>query len=104
MKPEYADIFKNCEPQSIIETANLSAFLSMDLPKRVLVWYIDDYIRNNTNTIEDITNFLGATPLDKETCLAHGLEESDNIWEVYPDQFKKIFEKDYVKQASSGGS
>ena len=100
MKPEYAEVFKNIEPPTIIETANLSAYLSMDLPKRVLVWHIAEYIRNNTHTIEDITNFLGATPLDEATCRAHGLDETDNIWEVYPDQFKKIFGKDYVKQAS----
>ena len=100
MKPEYAELFKNIEPPTILKAANLSIYLSMELPKRVLIWYIAEYIRNNTHTIEDITTFLGATPLDEATCRAHGLDETDNIWEVYPDQFKKIFNKDYVKPSS----
>ncbi|KAE9548881.1 hypothetical protein FO519_007906 [Halicephalobus sp. NKZ332] len=104
MKSEYLEIFRDRQPPNIIEAANLSAYMSMDLPKRVLVWGIADYIRNDTHSIDDITKFLGATPLDKETCLAHGLDESDNIWDVHPDQFKKIFGKDYVKQSSSTSS
>ncbi|KAE9551965.1 hypothetical protein FO519_004817 [Halicephalobus sp. NKZ332] len=101
MKSEYSTIFKERESSNIIEAANLSSFLSMDLPKRVLVWFIADYIRNNTNSITDITKFLGATPLDEDTCLAHGLDESDNFWEVYPEEFQNIFGKPYFKPSSS---
>lgn len=101
MKSEYSTIFKNYESVDVIEAANLSSHLKMDLPKRVLVWYIADYIRNNTHTVEDITNFLGATPLDEQTCVANGLDESHFLWEGYPDEFQNIFGKLYIKPSSS---
>ena len=101
MKPEYINIFEKHESPDIIEAANLSSHLKMDLPKRVLVWYIADYIRNRTRTVDDITKFLGATPLDEETCVANGLDESHFLWEGYPEEFQNIFGKLYIKPSSS---